>query len=573
MMVDRTTGKRGKSFYSKPEGKDKMELDKHDLLQRDVIEDTLPRIGTKPWQTLYLSDDAHTHRFGVWCALLDDEAAVKAMSCDYWDLTIGAGMPGVSQSWIAGEKIDTYERFGGCPGIRPLVLHRSFEGAFQTYVEIAEEFRLFHNLAADHNRGLLLSFDTSGREIEVVRITPNKVQAQLKYLRQFQAGTGLYLAVYIDSTRFSKIPLSEVPEKERRREVVSSSFRCHRTVANYELDSGEGFKTFSLLIGKTILAPPLPEAADVWSFNENDKKQDVSFIVGMDQDGNEVENTSDPDKLSNHSGANSGAFHYLTPVYFRREVLDKYYSEHDRYSVSDGQLKCLGLWSCRIDNDLDSHVVVWLGDLGRDLPYEERLHWRQFNVPPEGGVSKTYYRRNILAEFADAEAPDLVFRREYSDLMTEWAEIHGWPLFRTPTVGDDHLLKTIHAPVTNSQGEFDEQIGRLTKLLVDSLNERELKARATGLEKGAKGIRKLEGFLEATRFPHCQELVQFLRTLQTLRSTGSAHRKGSGYEKITSKLGIQSLRKRDAFRQLLGRANLLLQALRSHYCGQQGDSG
>ena len=80
---------------------------------------------------------------------------------------------------------------------------------------------------------------------------------------------------------------------------------------------------------------------------------------------------------------------------FRREVLAKYFAEPERYSVSDGQLTCLSLWSCQIDNDLPSHVVVFLGDLGRDLPYEERLHWRQFNVSPEGGVRETNFRRSF----------------------------------------------------------------------------------------------------------------------------------------------------------------------------------
>ena len=82
-----------------------MQADEHDLLQRDVMEDTLPRIGTQPWQTLYLSDNAHAHRFGVWCALLDEEVAAKAMTHDSWDLTIGDGMPGFSQSWTAGAAV------------------------------------------------------------------------------------------------------------------------------------------------------------------------------------------------------------------------------------------------------------------------------------------------------------------------------------------------------------------------------------------------------------------------------------------------------------------------------------
>ena len=291
-------------------------------------------------------------------------------------------------------------------------------------MELDEEFRLYHNLAEDRGRGLLLSFDTSGREIEVVRITQNKVQARLKYLRQFQAATGLYLAVYVESVRYSQIRLTDVPEDEQRREEIGSQLCWRRIISNCNV-FGKEFETLSLLLGKAIIAPPPRESAGIWPFAKDNKKPDVTFIVDVDQNGNEFECTSNPDELDNYFGANPGAYHYLTPVYFRREVLAKYFSEPERYSVSDGQLRCLGLWSCHIDNDLDSYVVVFLGDLGRDLPYEERMHWRQFNVPPEGGISETNYRRSILAQPTDPKAPDLMFRHEYSDLRTEWEKAQG----------------------------------------------------------------------------------------------------------------------------------------------------
>ena len=149
--------------------------------------------------------------------------------------------------------------------------------------------------------------------------------------------------------------------------------------------------------------------------------------------------------------------------------------------------------------------------------------------------------------------------------MIEWQGAQGWPLFLLLSSGDEHLLNTIRVPVTNSQAELDEQISHLTKLLVDSLNEQELEARVNDLEKGTKGIGKLAGFLEATQFPQGQPVVQFLRDLQTLRFTSSAHRKGSGYDKIIATLGIQASRKPDAVRRLLEEATTALQSLRLHF--------
>lgn len=540
------------------------------ILQLDVTGELLPTIGKEQWQVLYLSTDDSPHRFGMWSALLDEKAAARAIDHDSWDLMIGDGKPGFSQSWSGGKEITTYHRFGSRDGIRPLILYRAFHGAFPQYVEVDEEFRLYHDLAEDKTRGLLLAFDASGREIEVVRVTQHQVQSRLKYLRQFQAGTGLHLAIYIDSVRYSQILLADIPAGEHERVETDGMVRWRRNVAR--CDSRKEFETFSRLLCKVILAPPARDKAGIWPFKEDDYHRTVAFVIGVDEDGNEVEHTSDPDKLDNYFGANPGAPHYLTPVYFRREVLAKYFAEPERYNVSDGQLTCLSLWSCQIDNDLASHVAVFLGDLGRDLPYDERLHWRQFNVAPEGGVSETNFRRSFLAQFTDAQAPDLSFRREYVNITRDWERSHGWPLFLAPSPGDVHLLDTVRIPVTNSQAELDEQIGHLTKLLIDSLNEKDLAARAGVLDEGTKGIGKLARFLETTQFPERQSIVQLLQDLQTLRSTGSAHRKGSGYEKIIAKRGVDPTRKPDAIRRLLEEATVALRALRLHYCGEREEA-
>ena len=74
-----------------------------------------------------------------------------------------------------------------------------------------------------------------------------------------------------------------------------------------------------------------------------------------------------------------------TPVHFRRQVLDKYYQQPGKYAVDDSLLRCGRLWVMAIDNQHDDKVCAWLGDLGRDLPYQERLHWRAHNIPPLGG--------------------------------------------------------------------------------------------------------------------------------------------------------------------------------------------
>ena len=49
-------------------------------LQSDVTDELLPTIGKDQWQVLYFSGDDPPHQFGMWCALLDKEAAGRLVS-------------------------------------------------------------------------------------------------------------------------------------------------------------------------------------------------------------------------------------------------------------------------------------------------------------------------------------------------------------------------------------------------------------------------------------------------------------------------------------------------------------
>lgn len=124
--------------------------------------------------------------------------------------------------------------------------------------------------------------------------------------------------------------------------------------------------------------------------------------------------TCNPNELADYFGNNPGAPHYLIPVFFRRDVLTKYYSKPELYSVKDGYLRCGGLWGLRIDNNHEKYVVVYLGDLGRDLPPGERAYWKSFNVTPDGTISDVNWKRHFLGQFTDPEKADLVFKLQFN---------------------------------------------------------------------------------------------------------------------------------------------------------------
>lgn len=181
--------------------------------------------------------------------------------------------------------------------------------------------------------------------------------------------------------------------------------------------------------------------------------------------------------------------------------------------------------------------------------------------PRDAGISETCFRRSFLAQFSDPSSVDLIFRNEYRRLNRAWRERLGWPLFLNPAPGDEHIFKAIHVPASQSQRELDEQILWLAKLLVDSLNEAEL-VKGFSENKEKRGIDKFESFLKSKQCEHTEEIVQFLRDLQQLRSTGTAHRKGRNYQKVIDRLGLRGRNAPDVMRTVLERAVAMIRTLR-----------
>jgi hypothetical protein len=193
-----------------------------------------------------------------------------------------------------------------------------------------------------------------------------------------------------------------------------------------------------------------------------------------------------------------------------------------------------------MDNDHNDRVVVFLGDLGRDLPEPERPYWRSFNIPPDGPLlSKTAFTRSIRGWFADPARPDLAFKSIFRFFSEKWRAKHGWDLFLPLGKADAHHFTALRIPIHNDQGEFDSQVQSLTKLIIDSLNEVEL-VKGLLLPPETKGISKFEAFLKANNMKNAPDIIRFLRDLQDLRSTGVAHRKGGKYEKVAKTFNVES---------------------------------
>jgi hypothetical protein len=285
------------------------------------------------------------------------------------------------------------------------------------------------------------------------------------------------------------------------------------------------------------------------------EKKFATFIIDRDEQGKNIESTCNEKELSNYF-TDRGTPHFLTPVFFRREVLVKYYQEPSRYRVSDSGVGCLDLWHLPIDITEEELVQVWLGDLGR-IPYKEQLHWRQFNIPPRGKITRHRWLRDFMAEFADpTDDPIYYFRVAFEEVQRETRARYNDDLFQGLDGKDKYAYEALHLPLTEEWKEFDEQVQALAKVTTDSLNI-DLLSRESGQKIDGKLIKGsidlLGAYLNGIGVTEeiRKQILYALHAIQTIRSTGAAHRKGSNFNKALQRFQLDNLSNRAKVKKLV----------------------
>src|SRR5690349_11796006 len=83
-------------------------------------------LAAKTWQTVYAQLKGDHEDGLVYCALIPNDQIADRLADHCWDVTVGAGHPGVSQSGFGPGAKTTYDRLGFLGGVEPLVICRSF---------------------------------------------------------------------------------------------------------------------------------------------------------------------------------------------------------------------------------------------------------------------------------------------------------------------------------------------------------------------------------------------------------------------------------------------------------------
>ena len=530
------------------------------FFQRKNIDFVKKTLGKELWIQVSGNRNMDASSAVFWAALMPVENIDEAYRDYSWNSYIGTQCPGFIEY---GDKI-TYEanplNFDSCLNI---VQYREFYGIKPNYVEISEEFRLLNNLYHDINTNIFYEIEENGECTEVAKIINNDcAYIKLKSLMKFAAAKQMALLLFFDI----RVKISGSLQKNGLKEFSTT---VNEDGLFFGLWGGEQrlleTYSYSILMGKRILLPKPVEECGYEPYSRNEENEYPEYIIGIDEYGEPRSYTSNPAKLSNYFGANPGAPHYLTPVFFKKEVLQRYLSRPNIFSVEAGYLRCQSLWGIEIDNEHKDMVSVYLGDLGRDLPVQEHSHWKQYNIATDARLSTNAVKRDFLCAFTQPEISDLKFKSNFKQFVNTWREQYQWDLFLPLSQNDEYNFKTLHLPITDGQEEFDHLVLSLVKTMIDSLNEKEIVKQFKNPTDLKGGISKLEYWLSELNFPDYQQQIKFLRNLQELRSTGTGHRKGKGYEKAAGVFGLNTDNYVDVFDRILLQANAFILFLAKNF--------
>ncbi len=516
------------------------------------------KIGMDAWIPLYFNQiiPETTDDFFLFSALAPQDSTEAVLSQYEWEVMVDSFRPGFIIEYNRGTPSTTYSRFSQEHGIEPIIIQRHFFGIKKTYFDVAEEFRHLYNLYYDeHERKYVIILD-DGNEEDVIRIADESIFINAKYLKEYLAVKKCNLVLYFNIDRFSQGKFSEL-DTDIIRKITKTESEIFEISISDDPRTSRDEVIYSRMLGKKIIEGLQDFKPEKFRPGEVNRDVYLEFIIDTNPSGDDVLFTYDEKKLANFFGKNKGKPQYVTPVFFKREVFEKYYADPDRYTIEDGNLSCGGLWSLRLDNNHEKYVVVMLGDLGH-LSLSEQRYWRSYNVKPEGGFSDVAFKRGFAAEWTDPSMKDLVFKGKFERFQESWKQKNGWELFLPLSEGDSHYFKKIRVPLKESQSEFDELVLAITKVLIDSLNEKKIQEELSSKISDEKGIAKFERLLSEKGVQNFEEHIKFLRELQNLKSVTASHRKGDEYLKIAKRWGLGKRRFREIYCEILERAIDLL---------------
>lgn len=410
-----------------------------------------------------------------------------------------------------------------------LVFDRTFEGwegPGRKYIEVNQEYTHIAGIHWRPERRAYCRFDQRGDLTDVTSVTTrgdkssNMALVTFKWepLEEYLCLADAVLIRRFDFTLLRREAFSRWPDGGPGNFEEAGELFYHRLVM-------PGHAAYTA--GRQIIRPRRPYREIYRKIKGSDSAVDreyAAFIAYDWRNGRLTKLSTEPGATTNYFAAKDNALAFeLSPAFFRPEVLSKYKTDRDKYTLKERDVSCRAAWHLKgIDVNEASQVHAYICDLRR-LPYEEQLHWLAYNEEPKSSISERARINDFHGEyvhFSEPLAKLLSVIRRWRDEKVPW-----W------TLREEKLLERVHTPLTASRDEWAESFVDLAKLVVEGFDTKPIRKKldelgvAYDIEKD-RTLALLEKLLNAGGHGEPKKLTG-LHTVQKLRSKVKAHAGGS----------------------------------------------
>lgn len=264
--------------------------------------------------------------------------------------------------------------------------------------------------------------------------------------------------------------------------------------------------------------------AAAWSDPQDPRDRKYESFIAMDwKNGIVCEISTEPGQTANYFMQSDLPFE-LSPAFFRPEVLLRYKSDSDKYTLQERSISCRGAWHLQtydVNDEGQVHTyIVYL----RTLPHEEQLHWKAHNEPPRASISERAAKTDFAGSW-DLGYDALQSLRQEARRLNDAAPC--WWSHRP-----DKIVDGVHYPVTTSPDEWADEILRLDQLVIEGLRGRKLRSLAASLgrkpDAALASLKLVEECLMGLGWDEerAREVTEPMHRLHYYRSKVKAHSKG-----------------------------------------------
>ncbi|MGL1934473.1 MAG: hypothetical protein OCD01_05615 [Fibrobacterales bacterium] len=386
-----------------------------------------------------------------------------------------------------------------------LIFSRSFSGAERLgrYFEINQKITHLLNVHYMDERNAWCKIDANGDILDVIKVfdlkdVSNKffsgtvIGLKKSELEEYATAANMELVRLFDITRYDEENFNgwgnaSDNQVESSSPDVFASLNVYPSYGSYS----RGINFCEVKSNKTDLINK------VFRSGGESKKEYCEFITQDWKNKKTVKVSCNPNSLSNYFQESDKPFE-ISPVFFRSEVISKYKGDTDKYYIDHNAITCRDAWHLKtFDVNEAGQVHTYIGYLSR-LPFQEQLHWLQYNEDPKAPLSERVIKTDFEGTFHNQYDPLTSFKSKINDLI--YKKVKWWKLRHS------ELLRKVQYPYTASKDEWAEEIMNLDKVLVEGLEQSQLKIIAKNLEcelpkdKNLKSLQLLDLILKKSGF-------------------------------------------------------------------------